>query len=101
MQNNNNAIKSSDRPLSNFTETKEYETIKEDLASLKDNATTLARDIKGSGKAIVKDGIDNLYGTYESQFQKVEERVKKKPGQSILLAFAAGLAASYVLGARR
>lgn len=98
---NNNAMKSSDRPMGGISETKEFQMIKEDLASLKDDATALAHDIKGSGKALVRDGMDNLYEGYESQFQKVEERVRKKPGQSILLAFAAGLAASYVLGARR
>ena len=79
----------------------EIQTIKDDLSCLKDDTVTLARDIKGKGGRVARDGIDQLMTAGEDQFHRVEERVKERPGQSMLLAFAAGLFASYVLRPRR
>lgn len=80
---------------------REYKAIKDDIVTLKDDAMTLAHDIKSGSKAVAREGLDTLYAAGETEFQKVEERVRKNPGQSVLIAFAAGFAASYLLGSRR
>jgi len=79
----------------------EPHTIKADLASLKDDAATLIRDVKDRSETVASKGVDQLYTAGKREFSAMEEHVKEKPGQSVLLAFAAGLIASYILGARR
>jgi hypothetical protein len=80
---------------------KEVQTLKEDISNLKEDAVTLARDVKASGKSVAREGIDQIYAGCETEFHKLEDHVKAKPGQSMLLAFAAGLVASFILGGRR
>ena len=75
--------------------------IKDDLASLKDDTMTLAQDIRGHGGAAVREGLDRLRSSGRDEFHRVEKYVSEKPGQSILLAFGAGLIASYILRSRR
>ena len=79
----------------------EIQTIRDDITALKEDTATLARDIKGKGGRIARDGIDELRAAGGREFHMVEERVRENPGQSVLLAFAAGLFASYLLGSRR
>jgi ElaB/YqjD/DUF883 family membrane-anchored ribosome-binding protein len=79
----------------------EIQAIKDDLVNLKDDGLTLARNLKGNGESVAREGMDNLRAAGEREFRKIEKHVQDKPGQSILLAFAAGLVASYVLGSRR
>lgn len=49
----------------------------------------------------IRAGIDHLFASTEREIQDIEKHVQEKPGQSILLAFAVGLFASYMLGGRR
>jgi ElaB/YqjD/DUF883 family membrane-anchored ribosome-binding protein len=81
--------------------------IKEDLSSLKSNAVELAHHVKKNGEAqtqefkkLAAQELDVLKETGRTQLKKIEERVKEKPGQSIAIAFASGLAISYLLGRR-
>lgn len=82
--------------------------IKSDLSALKDDATTalrdaavLARDLKDSSGSIARQGVNQLKSVGQNEFHRMEERVRAKPGQSVALAFCAGLIFSYVLGHRR
>lgn len=76
----------------------EIREIREDLRSLKTNVITLAHDIKQGGGVVARDGIDHLRAAGRNEFQRVEDHVREKPGQSIVLAFCAGLAFSVLMG---
>lgn len=82
--------------------------IKTDLTVLKDDATAtlkdaalLAQSLKNQGGNIARDGVSQLKAVGQDEFQRVEERIRSKPGQSVALAFCAGLVFSYLLGSRR
>ena len=82
--------------------------IKNDLSVLTDDAKTTIRDaatfaknIKDESGNIARDGVKQLKTVGENEFHKMEERVREKPGQSVALAFCAGLVFSYILGSRR
>ena len=79
----------------------EIQTIKDDLVSLKDDAATLVRDTQNGAEAIARDGYGQALSAGKSKFSEIESHVKANPGQSILLAFAAGLVARTLLGSRR
>lgn len=79
----------------------EIEDIKEDLQSLKSNVVTLAQDIKNGGGAVARDSLDHLKAVGQEGFDKIENRVREKPGQSLALAFCAGLALSYLVSMQR
>ncbi len=86
----------------------EIQEIRDDLNSLKDNVFELSRHVKNNSGHHLEDakhyaenqvvkvkraGIDALH--------KIEDRIAEKPGQTIALAFFAGLATSFFLGKRR
>lgn len=75
--------------------------IKSDLSSLRDDAVLLVSDVKEKSEGSIRAGIDHLFASTEREIQDIEKHVQEKPGQSILLAFAVGLFASYMLGGRR
>ncbi len=82
--------------------------LRHDLSVLKDDAATtlqdaaiLAKNLKSEGGAIARDGVKNLAAVGRNEFEKLEDRVREKPGQSVALAFCAGLVFSYILGSRR
>ena len=82
--------------------------VRQDLNTLKDDAATtihdaakLARNLKDESGNIARDGVQQLKAAGQSEFYKMEDRVREKPGQSVALAFCAGLVFSYVLGSRR
>ncbi|MGZ9097055.1 MAG: hypothetical protein ACXW30_02015 [Micavibrio sp.] len=79
----------------------EIQDIKDDLQSLRSNVVTLAQDIKNGGGAVAREGVDHLKSIGQYEFQKVEDHVREKPGQSLALAFCAGLVFSYLIGGRR
>lgn len=78
----------------------EIQDIKEDLQSLKSNVVMLAQDIRNGGGAVARESIDHLKSVGKYEFQRVEERVREKPGQSLAIAFCAGLVFSYLVGGR-
>ncbi len=86
----------------------EIDHIREDLDSLKNNVFELTRHMKKDGSAQVmhvrdalKGKMDDLQSTGREQFKNLERQVKAKPGQTLAMAFAAGLVASMFLGRRR
>ena len=91
---------SNNKAVKDILESAEIQEIKEDLRSLKTNVITLAHDIRHGGKVVARDGIGHLRAASQSEFQRIEDHVREKPGQSIVLAFCAGLAFSVLLGSR-
>lgn len=75
--------------------------LKDDAATTLQDAATLAKNLKNEGGAIARDGVKNLAAAGRNEFEKLEDRVREKPGQSVALAFCAGLIFSYILGSRR
>ena len=88
------------------------EDIRNDLDSLKTNVVELTRHIQENGIGHVQDLTDEvtaqahkkaeaLRKSGKREFKKFESQVKSHPGQSVALAFAAGMAMSMIMGARR
>jgi ElaB/YqjD/DUF883 family membrane-anchored ribosome-binding protein len=81
--------------------------IRKDLSSLQTDVSILASDVKkaGSDKAraamsYVNDQVDSLKSTGTGAIGKIEDGIKSNPGQSVTIAFAAGLLLSFLLGRR-
>lgn len=86
----------------------EIQEIRDDLNSLKDNVFELSRHIKNNSGHHLEDAkhyaekqLGKVRHAGVTALHKVEDRVTEKPGQTIALAFFAGLAASLLLGRRR
>lgn len=75
--------------------------LKEDAATTIRDAATFARNLKNESGTIARDGVEYVKSAGQNEFHKMEERVREKPGQSIALAFCAGLALATLLGSRR
>lgn len=82
----------------------EVKRIQEDVDSLRGNVMGLARHLYSDGSEkiaesgeIARERFSQLGDLTEEQLLKLEGRVRSKPGQSILIAFAAGLLASLFL----
>jgi ElaB/YqjD/DUF883 family membrane-anchored ribosome-binding protein len=98
--------KRSSQPRANRLK-EEAQEVKGDLDSLKTNVVGLARNLKdvGTDKVQVAAGylrerVEDLKETSTDTMRMVEERIQSKPTQSIVIAFAAGVLASYILGRR-
>ncbi len=81
----------------NYPEIKE---IKHDLDSLKHDAIELAQHVKKDGMDQVNETSHTLraYGTVK--LKQAENGIRKNPLQSVAIAFAGGLVASFLLGRR-
>lgn len=88
------------RPIKDMLGSAEIQEIREDLRSLRTNVVTLAHDIRHGGGAVARDGLGQLRAASQSEFAKIEDHVREKPGQSMVLAFCAGLAFSAIFGSR-
>ncbi len=85
----------------------EIDDIREDLDSLKTNVIELTKHVKQDGvihtselKDTISDRWSQLQASGREKYKNVESRIKEKPGQSMAVAFAAGLAASVLLRRR-
>ena len=85
----------------------EIEEIRHDLDSLKTNVVELTRHIQENGAeqvhelgTLAQKRAKELRKAARSEVQKVEKQIKAHPGQSMALAFAAGLTLSALLGRR-
>lgn len=85
----------------------EIDHIREDLDSLKHNVIELTRHVTKDGNEQAAQLRDNLKGQIDQmqknglkRYKKVEAHVKQKPGQSLAMAFGAGLIASMLLSRR-
>jgi len=81
--------------------------IREDIDSLKSNIVELTKHVKaetGIRTDVLKKGLIGQVASIRSsgvaQYEKLEGQVKAKPGQSLALAFAGGIIASYLLSRR-
>lgn len=86
----------------------ELDHIREDLDSLKNNVIELTRHLSKDGnaqaaqlKSALKDKIGDIQASGRTQYKNLEKQVKAKPGQTLAMAFAAGVVASMLLGSRR
>lgn len=102
-----NVSTSAGNSIKDIANTPGFSDLRSDLNVLKDDAATtlhdaaaLAKTLKGESRAIARDGIKNLKTAGENEFHRMEERVRERPGQSVALAFCAGLMFSYILGRR-
>ncbi len=82
----------------------EIDELKEDLASLKQHMSELTASLKRDGvqeaqkvgeKA--KEKLGDLKDRGQQGIHHLEDRVKEKPAQSVMIAFAAGFLASMLL----
>lgn len=86
----------------------EIKNIRQDLSTLKDDVVSLTRHVKSNGSKHVDDvkhfaneQVDKARKASMDVVHKLENRAAEKPGQTIALAFFAGLAASFLLGRRK
>ncbi len=79
----------------------EIQNIKNDLGSLKSNGSELLKEIGHEGADIVHDELDKLKQSGKEKIRMAEDHVKSKPAQGIAIAFASGLALSYLLARRK
>lgn len=85
----------------------EIEEIKNDLNSLRTNVVELTKHIKENGSAQTEQlkkaaflRLGALQDQGLKQLHKTEKHIKDKPTQSVALAFAAGVVASFLFGRR-
>lgn len=86
----------------------EIEAIRQDLESLKTNVVELGEHVQAKGKDeadrlgdMALERFSKLKRSAADEYHKAEKQVKAKPGQSIAIAFAAGLIASALFRSRR
>jgi ElaB/YqjD/DUF883 family membrane-anchored ribosome-binding protein len=79
--------------------------IKKDIDSLQSDVADLAMDVRkaGSDKAqeaitYLNNRVDLLKNSGVEAIDKIEDHIKSRPRQSIAVAFAVGILASYFLG---
>ena len=77
------------------------------IQGIKENVVGLAHDIRDAStdKAhdmadYVQDRMGDMKASGSHTAEKIEKRIKSKPGQSVAIAFVAGLLASFVFGRR-
>lgn len=85
----------------------ELQHIREDISSLKSNVVALTRHLKKSGEHqltnLEQRAEDKLKDVRENAYEsvrKLEGHVRERPGQSVTMAFCAGILASYLMGRR-
>jgi len=85
-----------------------FENIRKDIGLLQSDVASLASDIKQAGAdktqgavAYVNEKIDALKDTGANTYKNIEGQIQSKPGQSITIAFVAGLLASYLFSRRQ
>ena len=85
----------------------EIEEIKHDIDSLKTNVVELTRHVHSEGKIqahhlsdVALERFSTLKKSAQAEYRRAEKQIQAKPGQSVALAFAAGLAVSFLLGRR-
>lgn len=85
----------------------EVDNIKQDIDSLKSDTIELAKHIKEDSaaktaeiKEMATERVQTMAEQGKERLKDVESKVKKKPLQSLAIAFAAGLAFSVLMGRR-
>lgn len=75
--------------------------LKGDAAATLKDVAVLAQDLRNEGGNIARDGANQIKSAAQNEYQKLEDRVRERPGQSAAIAFCAGMVLSYVLSSRR
>ncbi len=85
----------------------EIEEIKQDIDSLKNNVVELTKHVQSEGRSqankiseLAADRITDLKKSAQLEYLKAEKAVKAKPGQSLAIAFGAGLLAAFLFRGR-
>lgn len=88
-------------------EYQEIQHIREDINSLKSNVVALTRHLRENGESQLigleqraEDRLRNVQTRYKDSVEQFENRVRERPGQSVTMAFCAGILASYLIGRR-
>ncbi len=86
----------------------EIEEIRQDIESLKTNVVDLSRHVKAESKIqasrlteVALERLSDLRKNASYEYHRAEKAVKAKPGQSVAIAFAAGLVASMLFSRSR
>jgi ElaB/YqjD/DUF883 family membrane-anchored ribosome-binding protein len=84
-----------------------FDDISKDLSSLQSDIAHLAADVREASAekargavSYVNDSLGSLKATGAVGVGKVEDGIRSKPGQSVTIAFVAGLLASYLFSRR-
>ena len=78
----------------------EIEDIKENVVGLARNIRDVSTDKAHDAADYVRDRMDDVKATGTDTLNKIEKRIKAKPGQSVAIAFVTGLLASFLFGRR-
>jgi ElaB/YqjD/DUF883 family membrane-anchored ribosome-binding protein len=78
----------------------ENENVKEVISDLASDVRRVSSDSVQAVTDYMSDRIHDITSSGKKTLAKAEVRIKEKPGQSIAIAFAAGIFASYFLGRR-
>ena len=70
--------------------------LRKDLNGLRDETSHLGENLWQAGSEHLQHTKENI----QTQLNNVEQFIQEKPGQSVAIAFAAGLLASLILGRR-
>jgi hypothetical protein len=79
----------------------ELNVLKDDIAALKSNGANFVHHVNENAGNLTRDGMNKIMSKAESGMSYIENQVKAKPTQSMLIAFATGLVANYLLSSRR
>lgn len=79
----------------------ELSVLKEDIAALKTNGANFVHHVNENAGNLSREGMNKIMAKAESGMNYIEDHVKAKPAQSIMIAFATGLVANYLLSSRR
>ncbi len=100
--------------MSTYDETKDTDRTQEKVHAIKDEAQNIKENVVGLARSIrdnsadkahvatdyVRNRLDDLQYSGTDALKKIESRIKSKPAQSVAIAFAAGLLASFLFGRR-
>jgi len=78
----------------------DLKSIKKSILGATENIKDASVDGIHAATDYVSDRVDDLKATGASKIKKVESRIKSKPGQSVAIAFIAGVLTSFIFGRR-
>ena len=76
---------------------KTYEALLIFLNALKDDAVALSQNLRENGESMAREYYGQVATAGKTGAQKLGSRMQEKPTQTLLLAFLAGAAATYLL----
>lgn len=96
------------KEVASFKATNDVSAIRQDLKNLKEDTASLIQHSKEEGREQLlyaeekaKEALKSAKSVSKDQYAEIESFVRSNPGQSIALAFGAGILASFFLGRGR